>query len=79
MNEIRDVWALDAGGKSIADFNWPQNIRLLVGEEGPGIAENFPKNKTLSIPMAPQSESLNAMVALSLGLFSYCTKYPLEI
>lgn len=69
--EIRDCWALDSDGQSLRSFQWPKNIRLLVGEEGQGIPESFPRNRRISIPMAPQSESLNAAVAASIALYAY--------
>ncbi len=71
INEIRDVWALDAGGTPINDFQWAKDIRLLVGEEGPGLPGNFPKARTLSIPISAECESLNATVAMSIVMSRY--------
>lgn len=64
-----DVYALDMKGENVANFKWPKNIRLAIGEEGPGFS-NMKGLKRLSI--ATQGvESLNATVAASIALFSY--------
>jgi TrmH family RNA methyltransferase len=62
--------ALDMSGTDVFDFTWPENLRLLIGEEGKGVPSpaNF---KCLSIPMRNSVESLNASVAASLAMFSY--------
>ena len=62
--------ALDMHGVSLANFQWPKDVRLLIGEEGPGV----PLSKAfqyLTIPMAKNVESLNATVAASVALYSY--------
>ncbi|KYG60460.1 RNA methyltransferase [Bdellovibrio bacteriovorus] len=64
-----DVYALDMKGENVATFKWPKNIRLAIGEEGPGFS-GLKGLKRLSV--ATQSvESLNATVAASIALFSY--------
>lgn len=58
------VLALDMNGQDIKTITWPENIKLLIGEEGAGL----PKGKTfnrISIPMN-KIESLNASVAASI-------------
>lgn len=62
-------FALDLNGRDITTFEWPKNLRLLVGEEGPGLG-SLAGVETLSIPTGPV-ESLNAAVAASLALDSY--------
>lgn len=63
------IYALDMKGESVAHFKWPKNIRLAIGEEGPGFS-NMKGLKRLSI--ATQGvESLNATVAASIAFFSY--------
>lgn len=62
--------ALDAGGETLEKFNWPENFRLLVGEEGQGVPKHIPVIP-LSIPMEPGIESLNATVAMSVALYQY--------
>lgn len=64
-----DVYALDMKGENVANFKWPKNIRLAIGEEGPGFS-NMKGLKRLSI--ATQGvESLNATVAASIAFYSY--------
>ena len=65
----RDDHFLDRGGKNIFKFQWPANLRLWIGEEGPGISKISAKNseRILSIPTVGV-ESLNATVAASLAI-----------
>lgn len=60
-------YGLDLRGTSLLDQAWPQDLRLIVGEEGPGLPplEGVQKVK---IPTGPV-ESLNAAVAASLALY----------
>ena len=62
--------ALDAGGTDMASFAWPRDVRLVLGEEGPGIPDDLPVRR-LSIPTTGAVESLNATVAASVALFSH--------
>lgn len=62
--------ALDAGGESVFDFDWPKDLRLVLGEEGQGLPSGL-KLHRLAIPTTGAVESLNASVAASLALFSY--------
>ncbi len=58
--------------RSLVDLAWPPHLRLLVGEEGPGLPQNLIQNpliQHLTIPMQPGVESLNATVAASLALW----------
>lgn len=64
-----DVYALDMRGENIAHFKWPKNIRLAIGEEGPGFS-NMKGLKRLSIA-THGVESLNATIAASIAFFSY--------
>ncbi|WP_374035546.1 TrmH family RNA methyltransferase [Bdellovibrio bacteriovorus] len=63
------IYALDMKGESVANFKWPKNVRIALGEEGPG----FSGIKNLQrLSVATQSvESLNATVAGSIALYSY--------
>lgn len=66
-------YALNLEGKSLIDVKWPQNLRLWVGEEGPGLklsAEQAKKMKFVNIP-TNNIESLNAMVSTSLALWEW--------
>ncbi len=71
---IRDIKssciALDAGGENIHTFSWPENFRLLVGEEGQGVPLQIPI-VPIAIAMEPGVESLNATVAMSLALYQW--------
>lgn len=64
-----DVFALDMIGENVGSFKWPKNIRLAIGEEGPGFSGLKGLNK-LSVP-TQGIESLNATVAASIALYSY--------
>lgn len=60
---------LDQGGQDIFKFDWPKNLRLWIGEEGPGISKLSQKhsNHILSIP-THAVESLNVTVAASIAI-----------
>jgi TrmH family RNA methyltransferase len=70
--------ALDKEGLNIKDFAWPQNARLLVGEEGRGIPEGLKSSTNIQIPMSGRVESLNAVAATSIALFHYRLRHPLK-
>lgn len=71
--------ALDASGAPLQDFTWPQNIRILIGEEGPGLPDTWRNSSNgVQIPMASNIESLNATVAASIALYSYRVQHPLR-
>ncbi|WP_347359474.1 RNA methyltransferase [Bdellovibrio sp.] len=68
------IYVLDMKGENVAGFKWPKNLRLAIGEEGPG----FSGLKGLQrISVTTQSvESLNATVAASIALYSYsCSQH----
>ncbi len=71
-----EVYALDAEGSDLAKFRWPRNLRLLVGEEGPGLAglKGLMKLKI----QTGEVESLNATVAASIALYSYRQSFSRE-
>ncbi len=64
-----DLIALDQTGTPLSEFPWPENCRLVVGEEGPGL-KGMKFRHTLSIPTI-SVESLNAVVAASLAFYEY--------
>lgn len=66
-------YALESGGENLNRFSWPQDLRLLIGEEGPGLPP-LPDVRKLSIP-TKDVESLNATVAASIALASYASKF----
>jgi RNA methyltransferase, TrmH family len=79
LNEIKssgENYALDLKGENIKNVNWPTNLRLWVGEEGPGLQlspEQKLQVKSVHIPMSGM-ESLNAMVSTSLAIWEWRKK-----
>lgn len=65
------VFALSAKGKNIHSFPFPSAMGLVAGLEGPGLDAFWPPEKRLSIPMQPGVDSLNAAVAMSIGMALY--------
>jgi len=63
--------ALQKDGTALQDFKWPKNSRLLMGEEGLGVPTHLKPQHSISIPIHSQVESLNAVVASSIALYSY--------
>ena len=53
------------------EFAWPNNARLLLGEEGLGVPDNIKHSQFIKIPMASGVESLNATIAASIALHSH--------
>ncbi len=76
LNELPIVsenYALDLAGLDISRVTWPKNLRLWVGEEGPGLnltPEQKKKLKFVTIPTA-RIESLNAMVSTTLAIWEW--------
>lgn len=64
-----NLWALDMKGENVGQFNWPKNLQLVIGEEGPGFS-GLKGLQRLSVP-TQGVESLNATVAASIALFTY--------
>lgn len=67
---------LDAQGESLSAFHWPKDIRLLVGEEGPGLPP-INSGTRVAVPMTDSVESLNAVVAAGMALYAYRVQHPL--
>lgn len=67
---------LHVEGEGMPGFQWPKDVRLLVGEEGPGLPP-FSFGKRLAIPMTESVESLNAVAAASMALYAYRVQHPL--
>lgn len=61
------IAALDGTGTDIETYDWPRNLRLVLGEEGRGLPPGL-KAEKLSIRTTGAVESLNATVAASLAL-----------
>ncbi|MNL01215.1 putative TrmH family tRNA/rRNA methyltransferase [compost metagenome] len=65
-------FVLDMKGENVAKFPWPKDLRLVIGEEGPGFS-GIKGLKKLSVP-SEGVESLNATVAASIALFCYANR-----
>ena len=65
----RPVIALSTDGCDISTFGFPERFALLPGLEGPGLPEGLKADYTVSIPIEPPVESLNAAVATSIALY----------
>ena len=68
---------LHVEGEGMPGFQWPKDVRMLVGEEGPGLPP-FCSGKRLAIPMTESVESLNAVTAASMALYAYRVQHPLH-
>lgn len=66
-------YALDLEGETISSVKWPSQLRLWVGEEGPGLKLSVDQRKKLHFITIPTQriESLNAMVSTSLALWEW--------
>lgn len=66
------VYAAEPGGdRSYADVDWTGPAALVIGGEGHGISRAMRRqvDETVSVPMAPDAESLNAAAAAAVILF----------
>ncbi len=64
------ILSLSAEGRNIREVHFPDRFGLLAGVEGPGIPEKY-RSSSLSIPIAPEVESLNAATAVSIALYAW--------
>ncbi|MEQ1722268.1 MAG: TrmH family RNA methyltransferase [Pseudobdellovibrio sp.] len=66
-------YALALHGESLIKTEWPKNLRLWVGEEGPGLALEHSQKKFMKFVNIPTTdvESLNAMVSTSLAIWEW--------
>ena len=64
------VFALDGHGTDLTEFDWPTDLRLVLGEEGRGLPAGLDLER-LAIPTSGKVESLNAMAAASIALFHH--------
>ncbi len=77
VHQFKPSYLLDLDGTSIEKFKWPQNLFLIVGEEGPGFQrlkdyKNISSQQKITVSTA-NVESLNATVATSCALFAFST------
>lgn len=66
-------YALALHGESLAKTKWPNDLRLWVGEEGPGLNLDHSQKKLMKFVNIPTNdvESLNAMVSTSLAIWEW--------
>ncbi|MEM7646121.1 MAG: RNA methyltransferase, partial [Pseudomonadota bacterium] len=65
-----EILALDMNGTPLTSQHVKKDLKLLVGEEGLGIPQNFPGQK-VQIPISNKVESLNATIATSLLIYEW--------
>lgn len=78
VKEASQMSALEKSGKNLNTTRFDKNLRLLVGEEGQGIPENFKSKNSFSISIKSGMDSLNAGVATGIALYSYRTQHLLS-
>jgi 23S rRNA (guanosine2251-2'-O)-methyltransferase len=61
-----------AGGEDLFQVDWPKRRVLVAGNESKGLRPAVQKatDALVRIPMAPEVESLNVAVAMSVALFA---------
>jgi len=69
---IRSVASVARGGSDPDSVSWKGRVGLWIGGEGPGLADDLVEqcDERVTIPMAPQVESLNAAVAGALLVYA---------
>jgi RNA methyltransferase, TrmH family len=71
---VKTLWALDrsdsSGVTQLAKLKPQKNMRLLIGQEGQGLPESIVSSQKISIEMKPGMDSLNAVSAASIALYS---------
>jgi TrmH family RNA methyltransferase len=75
LGDIENLIAFDLEGEDLNNFNWPQDLRLLVGDEGPGVPKSIRVAQRIKITTSDKVESLNAVAASSIALFSYRSQH----
>jgi len=69
---MRTVASVARGGSDPDRVSWKGSVGLWIGGEGPGLSADFVEqcDERVTIPMAPQVESLNAAVAGALLVYA---------
>lgn len=62
------LYALALKGDNIFSFDFPAQMGLVAGREGPGLEDIWPQQRRLTIPMQPGVESLNAAAAMDMAV-----------
>ena len=71
----RWITALDMAGDDLGTWTWPEQTRLLIGEEGSGLPTVSFAHR-LKIPQTQESIPLNASVAGNIALFAFRQTHP---
>lgn len=74
---IGENFALELHGTQLEKVVWPPNLRLWVGEEGPGLKLSLEQKRKMKFVHIPTEniESLNATVSTSLALWEWRKSY----
>jgi len=66
-----DLWATDAAGSTLDKTTAPARLAIAVGNEGSGLSPQIraKAQRTVSLPIAPNVESLNVAVATGIILY----------
>jgi len=68
-----EIVALDGQGQALQKSDIKPHLKILIGEEGKGVPQNFP-GKKIKIPISNKVESLNATIAASLIVYEWSQK-----
>ncbi|MBC7419446.1 MAG: TrmH family RNA methyltransferase [Bdellovibrio sp.] len=70
---IGENFALELHGTNLSKVQWPKNLRLWVGEEGPGLGLTHEQKRLMQFIHIPTSgiESLNATISATLALWEW--------
>ena len=71
--ENENLFSLDSEGTPLDKFQWRDDMRLLLGEEGQGIPSHL-KSRAISIHQTSQMESLNVAIAAGIALHARFSK-----
>lgn len=70
---IAENFALELHGTQLHQTKWPQNLRLWLGEEGPGLQLTIEQKRQMKFVTIPTEdvESLNASVSMSIAMWEW--------
>jgi RNA methyltransferase, TrmH family len=70
---VAENFALELHGTQLHDTKWPRNLRLWVGEEGPGLQLSHEQKRQMKFVTIPTEnvESLNASVSMSIAMWEW--------
>ncbi|MBC7741443.1 MAG: TrmH family RNA methyltransferase [Bdellovibrionaceae bacterium] len=70
---VGDNYALELHGTKLSEVSWPNDLRLWVGEEGPGLGLTLDQKRIMKFINIPTEgiESLNATISTALALWEW--------